>query len=396
MEPTLTLIVLCILSVSFHFPSPAYEYFVLTFIIVLFSVQYGLYIALFTFLEAILASLFIGMQRGDDILLYFFSAAQWMSWGFLLLVGAYIGLMTTSGKERYEDIHMVNRELTRENEQFKRTIDQLNETRMTLKSRVLESNHHFDTMFHMFKALNHTHPELVLNEATHILKQYFGANKIAIYTVDDRLQSLRLKLRSDQNSETFLQSIFVEKASPVIKQTLAENKPCYRTRNDTKYAPTLIGPITVNGKIQYVVFLDEIDFVKVTSQQFELFTWFLRLVGDRLDYASELWLADQANRVFPGTNIYYEVEFEHLLHIEKERFEELGFPYSYFELSIPRHSLVQINATLQKQLREIDMVGYDANRQTLLVLLPGTEEQNLPLVKDRMKHALIREGVLQP
>lgn len=387
-EPTFSILLLFTLSVFFHFPTQDYEYFALLFIMAIFSVQYGIYIAFFTFVELFLYSLLIGKVRGDDLLLYFFSASQWFQWAFLLLIGTVIGLTSTSQKERYEDVHMVNDELQKENEQFKHTIQQLNETRITLKARVLESNNHLATMFNMFKVLNHTHPEVVLNEAMNVLKEYFGTQKIAIYTVDDDKKSLRMKLCSERGNTTFLQSIFTDTATPVIKRVLTENKPAYRSKFDTKYAPTLIGPVMVQEKIQYLVFLDEIDFTKVTSQQFELFTWYLRLLGDRLDYASELWLADQSHRVFPGTNIYYQAEFEHLLEIEKERYEELEYPYSYFELQIPRHQLVTVNSILRKQLRDIDIVGYNANTKVIMVLLPGTEEQYLPKVKERVEGAI--------
>ena len=72
--------------------------------------------------------------------------------------------MSTAQKERYEDVHMINNELKAENKELKYVVKQLDETRITLRSRVLESNNHLSKMYHMFKALNHTHPEIVLDE----------------------------------------------------------------------------------------------------------------------------------------------------------------------------------------------------------------------------------------
>ncbi len=59
-----------------------------------------------------------------------------------------------------------------------------------------------------FKALNHTHPEIVLDEGINVLKMYFGAKKIGIYHVDNNKQSLRIKLRAETGKNTLPQSIF--------------------------------------------------------------------------------------------------------------------------------------------------------------------------------------------
>ncbi len=90
------------------------------------------------------------------------------------------------------------------------------------------------------------------------------------------------------------------------------------------------------------------NFQKVTSEQFELFTWYLRWMGDRLQNASNLWLSSQEDRTFPKTSIYYEDEFEHLLKIEKKRYETLSYPYSYFEFTVPQDSLEMINSIFKR------------------------------------------------
>ena len=61
----------------------------------------------------------------------------------------------------------------------------------------------------MFKALNHTHPEIVLDEGINVLKMYFE-QKIGIYHVDNNKQSLRIKLRAETGKNTLPQSIFVK------------------------------------------------------------------------------------------------------------------------------------------------------------------------------------------
>lgn len=393
-ESTILFIVLFFLSTLTDFLTPTYEYFLLLFITLIISSRYGISIALFAFLEAIIYIFIRGIYQGNDVLLYFYSSDYWISWIFLLIISLYCGLMSTSQKERYEDVHIINTELKDENKELKHVIKQLDETRITLRSRVLESNNHLSKMYHMFKALNHTHPEIVLDEGMNVLKMYFGAKKIGIYHVDNNKQSLRIKLRSETGESTLPQSIFVKNTSLVIKNALAHNRPFFRTNEDFQDAPLLVGPVLFQEDVQYIIILDEIEFSKVTSEQFELFTWYLRWMGDRLQNASSIWLASQEDRTLPNTSIYYQDEFEHLLKIEKKRYETLSYPYSYFEFNAPQDSLQVINSILKDLLRDIDILGYNKDQQKIMVLLPGTKEQFLSPVKERIQKALFSEGVL--
>ncbi|CKF96730.1 Uncharacterised protein [Streptococcus pneumoniae] len=117
-------------------------------------------------------------------------------------------------------------------------------------------------------------------------------------------------------------------------------------------------------------------------------------MGDRLQNASNLWLSSQEDRTFPKTSIYYEDEFEHLLKIEKKRYETLSYPYSYFEFTVPQDSLEMINSILKDHLRDIDIFGYSTTEQKVMILLPGTEEKFLLPVKTRIQNALSSKGVV--
>ncbi|KEK20306.1 nucleoside-diphosphate sugar epimerase [Bacillus manliponensis] len=390
-EPTIVFLALAMSSISFNLFTPIYEYFILLFILLFFANHYGIKISLFVFLEIVIYVLLVGTYKGENILLYFFSLEYWLSGLFLLIICIYVGSMSTSHKEKYRNISKKNTKLQDDNKHLQQTVKQLNEVRVALRSRAIESDNHLSKMFHMFKSLNNTHPEIVLDEGMNILKTYFGAKKIAIYYVDDNKQSLRIKLRLETGEQSFPQSILVNTTSQVIKNALAYNKPFFRTNNDFDYAPLLVGPISVQKQIRYLVVLDEIEFSKLTSDQFELFIWYLRWMGDTLQYASNAWLEEKHTRTFPNTNLYRATEFKHLLHIEQKRFKTLAHPYSYFEIQLCNPPLLKLNAILTANLREIDIFGYDLEEQKLMVLLPGTEEQFLPRVKERVIKAVASE-----
>lgn len=387
-ESIAVFLLLGIIAQVFHVLSSSEEYLALVFIVMIFSNRYGIYIGIFSFTEAVLYTFAAGILKGEIVLLYFYSADQWIDWFFLFLVCICCGLHSTSQKERYEDVHLLYDELQAENIELKKTVDQLNESRLKLKSNMLESENQLSKLFFMCKTLNHTHPEILLDEGLNVLKEYFAAQRIGIYYVNQSKQTLRIKLKSEGQEKSMPMTIFEEKAPEVIKNALKHEKPFFRTNEDPNDAPMLAGPVMNQDKIQYLIVLDQIEFSNVTSQSFELFIWFLRWMSDRLGNAMDIWTSDMSRRTFPGTDVYYASEFYRLASIEKKRKEILDYPYSYSQFQVPESSLKKVSQIVKQCLRDTDYLGYSTDEQLLMVLLPGTEEKHIPEIEERVWMAI--------
>ncbi|MGP7819541.1 nucleoside-diphosphate sugar epimerase [Niallia sp. 01092] len=387
-EATFAFLLLGITSQVFHVVTPSYEYLLLVFIVMLFSIRYGIYLAIFSFIEAFLYTIVIGLLREEAVILYFYSVNQWVHWFFLFSVSICCGFFSTSYKERYEDVHLNKNELEAENEELKNTVEHLNESRIKLKSSMLESDNQLSKLFYMFKELNHSHPEVLLDEGLNVLKEYFNAKRIGIYYVNSTRQTLRLKLRSEGKGKALPATIFVEKGPAVIKNALTHGRAFFRTIEDPDDAPLLVGPVINQDQIQYVIVLDDIEFSNVTSQQFELFVWFLRWMGDRLGHALDTWKMDISSRTIPGTVVYHASEFHRLVAIEKKRQKILDYPYSYLTMKVPESSLKEISKLVKQQLRDIDYLGYSMEEQILMILLPCTEEKHISVIEERVWKAV--------
>lgn len=387
-EPTLSFLFLGLLAFFSHIVSPTYEYMLLVFLVMIFSNRYGIYIAFLSLAESIVYTLVAGYVRGLPIPTFFYSLDQWGRWLFLFLVAVCCGAFSTGQRERYEDAHHINDELLSENEQLKETVGELNETRLKLKEKVLESDNQLSKIFHIFKALNHEQPEIVLDAGLSVVREYLNAKKTGIYYVGNSGKTLRLKLSSEHDTTVLPQTIFVESAPNVIRLALEKESALFRTREDPENAPVLVGPVVFKNEVRYLIVLNEIEFADVSSQNFELFVWLLKWMGDRLENAVDLYQANIDNRKFAGTDIFIASEFKHLLNIEKERKRVLNYPYVYFELPIAEQDLRTVDPVLKTQLREIDYVGYDMERYSIMILLPGTDEKYKPLIEKRLSDAL--------
>ncbi|TGA98458.1 nucleoside-diphosphate sugar epimerase [Sporolactobacillus shoreae] len=378
------------MTVSFQFSSFFFEYLVLVFLVMIFSNRYGIYIGLLAFLESVCYTLSKGVFTGQPILPYFYLQTQWFQWLFLLVTAICCGLWSTSQRERYEDLHHNNEELQSENQDLKETVSLLDETRKELKSKILESDNQLSKIYNIYKALSHNHPEIVLDESIRVMKEYLHASKIGIYFVGNSEMTLRLKLSSEHDSEILPQTIFAEHAPEVILKSLKQKKAFFRSRKDPVKAPILAGPVVFQDEVRYLIVLGQIDFDTISSQNFELFVWMLKWMGDRLANASGIYQSSINKRKYEGTNIYLASEFNYLLEIEKKRHEQLNYPYVSFECHLEKYNLAEVDDILKKQLREIiDYVGFDMENQKLMILLPGTDEQYRKAIERRIQKALL-------
>ncbi|WP_046181224.1 hypothetical protein [Domibacillus tundrae] len=360
-------------------------------LVILFSSQYGIYSAIGVFVLSFLYRIMYGIATSEDILLYFVSREFMYETLFLAVSAVICGLYSTSRQERYKDIVDENTYIKREMGELTATVDQLNETKKVLKERLLENNNHLGTIYSMFKAINHQHPEVVLDRAIEVLKKDLGAKEVAVYSVNGDHSVLRLKVESSETKGRFQKSILDEKP-PVIERALSDGIPYFRMEADPQNAPMIAGPVFINDQIQYLIVADRLPFKEVTNHQFELFVWFIRWLGDRLDHAVEWWNDDVRKKTYEGTGIYYPSEMQHVLSIYETREKMFGFPFSYMELSVLTVNVYELQELLSKQLRQIckiDVVGFDRENAKLMIILPNTNAEESKIVLERIKQKII-------
>lgn len=387
-EPIICLLLYGLVVHYFQLPSGIFHYLGLVFIVMAFSVRYGLYPGLAVFFETVIYTLIDSGTLRTPVIVNFYTTSQWFQWLFLALVAIFCGLMSTSARKKYEDVFQNNTELNTENKELKTTVNLLNDTREKLKNKILESDSQLSKIFEIYKALNHDHPEIVLDESISVMKTYLNAAKIGIYYVGNKGQTLRLKLGSEPDPHSLPQTIFAEQAPDVIRTALTQKRAVFRSRRDPEDAPVLAGPIIFNEQIRYLVILGSIDFESVTSQNFELFVWMLKWISDRLEHATNLNLAELSKRRYTHTNILYAPEFNYLLELEEKRDQSLNYPHVFIEFYLEESELTEADRVLAGQLRDIDILGYDADKQLLLILLPGTDPKYKTAIEKRLLKAL--------
>ncbi|MFD1735141.1 hypothetical protein ACFSCX_01060 [Bacillus salitolerans] len=355
-------------------------------VLLLFSIRYGWRIGVLTFIITIVYFGLRTLISGEDLFLLFFETERRLQFIIFFIISIIAGAFSTSQRERYEDLHFRNEELRSTLENIESTIKDLSFTNKVLEERVIESETSIASVYQMTKLLDQDNLEIITDEAINILMNYFHAETFGIYHLDRSLRSMRIKVRKG-NIDELPQSILLADSKDFYERLLMEKKITIKKASDPKSAPVIAGPIMRNGEIRQVLIIKQIDFYRLSEHGIQLLYWLLQIISD--SYAKAEAKSVMLNRVkmFEGTNIYYKDYLDEYIRIERKREENFKQPFALLEIKMSSSSsyfLKEINYEIFNELREVDKVGYDEDKNMLYILLPGTDPARIDNLKKRI------------
>ncbi|MCA0972054.1 hypothetical protein LCM20_15715 [Halobacillus litoralis] len=365
------------------------------FIILLFSLRYGLNIGLLTFFITTLYYVADESFNGGDVFLLFYDEGNYIELLFLLVLTIIGGMYGTGAKERYESLHYSYDEVSDENKEMREVVEMMEESQKSMQERMLESEYSLKRIYEVGKSLDQPNADLIRNEAIRIISDLFQAKEVALYHVDSSQHAMRLYVRKG-STETFPQTIFINSDSLMYQRLFTNQTITLRTVQDEEGAPLLAGPVVTKGVVKEVLLIDHMDFARLTSYEIQILSILLDWLSDRLEKAHKVALKEEESLMYPGTRIYYKEAFYDKVEIQKKRSQTYGVPYSIIQLGFDgsgNMSLLEVEVILRAYLREIDRIGFDEENQQILFLLPGTEESKASVVENRIQKYLNEKGV---
>ncbi|TCI57472.1 hypothetical protein EVJ24_01465 [Exiguobacterium sp. SH1S21] len=364
----------------------------LIFYILLFSLRYGLLGAFVSFtLTSIYHFMFL-LSQGTDLLLFLYDANE-LAWILLhFFIAIFAGIFSTSFQERYQSLRIRQEEVADENRQLKETVRHLELSQVEMRKKVLDSDYTLSKIYEIGLGLDQDLPDIVRDQLVRTLEQSFYAKQIAIYHVDTSQRTLRLHVRSGEASR-LPQTLFIEAGQGLYERMLRTGKLSIRTADETD-VPLLIAPIRYDGAIQEVVVIQEVDFNKLRSYEMNMMQLILDWAGTRIEKARAMEWMLARNELVDGTHIYHVAAFEEKVKLQAVRHEQYDQPYSTLALAVDHInlSLIEMELILRQAMREIDIIGYDAETETLHFLLPGTPKEFAERFKERMEQTFLVKG----
>ncbi|PRO67060.1 hypothetical protein [Alkalicoccus urumqiensis] len=365
-------------------------------LLVLFAVRYGVYYGAAGFFIVLAYRMLSYMTGGGDIFLLFYDPNQSMPILLELISTILVGLFSSSFRERYDSQQFVKDELQEDNEEMRRTLEQLNRTQKTLKQKVLESDYSLQRIYQIGLALDHDRPELIRSEAMSLFAGMLKAERLALYHMDSSGRALRLsKQRGEKGS--FPQSILLGEGNDPFSRAAQSGEITIRTVYDPPNSPGLTAPVVVDGNVVEILAVDDPDIETIRPHDLHILGLVLAWMGTRLSKAGKYMEREEQPKRHTGTSMYQMLYFEEIVQQEEEKNADGLHPYSVVTLNVPTgadFSVVELDLVLAPLVREVDRIGYDSTSGRLSILLPGTSSENAVLVEQRIWDTLGRKGVL--
>ncbi|WP_269317637.1 hypothetical protein [Exiguobacterium sp. KJ 601] len=158
--------------------------------------------------------------------------------------------------------------------------------------------------------------------------------------------------------------------------------------------PLLAAPIRYDGAIREVVIVQELDLTRLRSYEMNMMQLVLDWAGTRIEKARAMELMLTQHEFVEGTQIYQMAGFDEKVKLQAARHEQYDQPYSTVALRVDHVnlSLIEMELILRQSMREIDVIGYDAESETLHFLLPGTPQEFADRFKERMEQTFLVKG----
>lgn len=364
----------------------------LIFYILLFSLRYGLLGAFVSFtLTSIYHFMFL-LSKGTDLLLFLYDTNE-LAWIVLhFFVAIFAGIFSTSFQERYQSLRIRQEEVVDENVQLKETVRQLELSQVEMRKKVLDSDYTLSKIYEIGLDLDQDLPDIVRDQLVRTLERSFYAKQIAIYHIDTSRRTLRLHVRSGDTAR-LPQTLFIDSGQGLYERMFKTGKLSLRSADETD-VPLLVAPIRYDGAIQEVVVIQEVDFNKLRSYEMNMMQLILDWAGTRIEKARAMEWMLARHELVEGTHIYHVAAFEEKVKLQAVRHEQYDQPYSTVALSVDHInlSLIEMELILRQAMREIDIIGYDAETETLHFLLPGTPQEFAERFKERMEQTFLVKG----
>ncbi|WP_423363854.1 hypothetical protein [Mycoplasma sp. P36-A1] len=252
------------------------EYYILLVSVVFFASYYGIYIGIIALSLSLASQMLLGITRHEDLLLYFWDSTYLFQLLTLVVLTYLCGSMATAKVEQKAYNKDENFELSLENSELKKAINQLNVTKDKLKNKVLVYDNQTGKMFDMLTTFQQTPNNNLQKTALEILSSELDFKDVVIYEQNNQSDNWKTAhLISDKEKQE------IEISNKLIELMNEDRLPIVPLLdNDTK--TILLGPVYENDKLKYVIAIDDVDIANISSEHFTLFSMFTKIYGLRL------------------------------------------------------------------------------------------------------------------
>jgi hypothetical protein len=371
----------------------------LMFVILYFSLRYGIRIGIATAGGASLLHIATYIEMNGDLYGLFdrWDQAKWFIsyWGIALFVGHVASDLRFRYSILADEFEENKQHLAKVEESYK----DLHVVKKALETKVIGAQESLFTLYKIAKALDSEDSEIIFTDAVRLCKDLIQAGSIVIYRMNPTRDVLRLKVYYGSEPR-YPATVFLDKPS-LYARVREEKSIQLRLEGEPQDIPLLAGPLLdQNNQIVAIIGLNGLDFVNMNKYTLDLFRLILTWMGESCVKAFEREQKLNDQRYFPGTRVMVPEYFYTKLNEETLRASDFDQKFLLLQLPIDlgemeeSAALREINEITRLMLRDEDAMSYDAFRGELLFLLPATSPELAALIEERIRDRFNRGGQL--
>lgn len=254
-----------------------------------------------------------------------------------------------------------------------------------LKKQIIVSDESILNLYEIASRLETLDSEEVYTETIGVLSKYLKAKSVAIYTYNGDSSFLRPKIYIGKDLDNN-RSLSI-KDSIGFNRVVNEKVAVRWSEIKEDGFPLMSAPIIKDNKVIAVVNIEDMDFDALSEYAFQLFKLIVDWVNKALDRAIFVDSL-KSSKYIEGTQLLKLEAFNDRLKAEERRKQEFGMDYCYLKYKVKGLDVVEIYPKFHSVLRSVDVIGYDLETKTVLIILPATPEKNLHLVDNRIRKSV--------
>ena len=352
--------------------------------VVLMGCTYGLGQGVIAAILACVSLVAANIVEGTAWMSLVYDPSNWIPFIVYLTAGAACGYLNLHSAEMVKELTRDKEVLQEKNRFLRQLYVAQTDNKDLLKQQVLGTQDSFGKIFDMTQKLDDLEPQMVFENAIPVLEELLGNTSVSLYVTSEHNDFARLETASAAISERLPQSIDLRKYTQImeavcggkvwVNTALAEDLPMYAAG------------VYRDGKPIVLVLLHNATELQQGLYYMNLLRITCGLIQGSMLRAIAFSEATRSNQYYPDSMLLRPEWMNKRIEICKQMQQRGHARYFLLEIELNGAAPVVAANDIAGQLRKSDVLGLSDDGRMLL-LLPQTAKENLPVVTERLSRA---------
>lgn len=352
--------------------------------VVLMGCTYGLNHGVIAAILSCISLVIANIADGTAWMSLVYDPSNWIPFIVYLAAGATCGYLNLHSAEMVKELTRDKEVLQEKNRFLRQLYAAQTENKDLLKQQVLGTQDSFGKIFDLTRKLDDLQPQMVFENAVPVLEELLDNTSVSLYVTSEHNDFARLEAASAAISERLPQSMDLGKY-PQIMEAIRSNEVWANTALEENL-PMYAAGVYRDGKPIVLVLLHSATELQQGLYYMNLLKITCGLVQGSMLRAFAFSEATRSTQYYPDSVLLRPEWISQRIEVCKQMQQRRHARYSLLEVNTNGADPAAAANGIAGLLRKSDVLGLSDDGR-LLLLLPQTAAENLPVVTDRLNRA---------